>query len=325
MKTPKIVGAMNYLDEQFIADAALEKVGAPSLRKIDEKPKTRGAWLRVTAVVAASIAVLSGGIITANLLNNTQGVTVVAFDVNPSMEIEVDSQERVVKVTPLNEDARKVVGDMRFEKVELGIAVDALISSMLRYGYLTTEQNSILISVSSSSSKQSTTLRREISDSVSAILTNSNIQASVLTQSFKKTEKYEGVSSAKEALIQKIIRGGLTHADGSKYTHAQLSKLRVHELKLMLEYKGFYPSGVEFSGKASEENYIGKEQALSIAYDRAGVTAGMVRELEVELDFDDDIGGMVYEVEFVYENFEYEYELNAITGFILEEEIEPED
>ncbi len=324
MRGSKITRAMDYIDDDLIAAAAQEK----SVREQPRERKpffTKKLFVRCAAVAAAAVLLVTGGIVAANLIGGGQAITVVAFDVNPSLEIEVNDKEEVVKVNALNEDAKIVLEEMDFKGVGLDVTVNALIGSMLKHGYLSVEQNSILISVNTKDDGRSTTLQRSLSDSISALLSGSNIQASVMTQSFDGKKGKEGASAAKAALIDKIVAAGLTRADGSKYTYGQLVSLRVHELKLMLESKGFTVSGIAFSGKASEGMYIGESRAIEIVCEHQGLSVGSLSGVEIELDFDDDTREMTYEVEFVYGGFEYEYELNATTGAIVEYEKERED
>lgn len=68
--------------------------------------------------------------------------------------------------------------------------------------------------------------------------------------------------------------------------------------------------------------YIGVERAKEIALSHAGVTVDRVRELEVKLDKDNGI--YEYEVEFKCDGWEYDYEINAISGQIIKSDKEPD-
>ena len=63
---------------------------------------------------------------------------------------------------------------------------------------------------------------------------------------------------------------------------------------------------------------ISKEKAKSIALNDAGLKESKVRQLEVELDREDN----KYEVDFEYNGKEYSYEINATTGKIIDKEVE---
>lgn len=66
-------------------------------------------------------------------------------------------------------------------------------------------------------------------------------------------------------------------------------------------------------------SYIGTNKAKQVALEHAGVAAGSASFEKVELDAEH--GTNVYEVEFVSGNKEYDYEINATTGKIIEYDI----
>ena len=70
-----------------------------------------------------------------------------------------------------------------------------------------------------------------------------------------------------------------------------------------------------YTPSASDGSYIGKARAKEIALDHAGLTAGQVTFVYVELDYDN--GNWEYEVEFYRNSTEYDYEIDATTGAIL--------
>ena len=65
-------------------------------------------------------------------------------------------------------------------------------------------------------------------------------------------------------------------------------------------------------------NYISRDKAKSIALNDAGLNESKVRQLEVELDKEDN----KYEVDFEYNGKEYSYEINATTGKIIDKEVD---
>lgn len=65
-------------------------------------------------------------------------------------------------------------------------------------------------------------------------------------------------------------------------------------------------------------NYISRDKAESIALNDAGLKESKVKQLEVELDKEDN----KYEVDFEYNGKEYSYEINATTGKIIDKEVE---
>lgn len=69
------------------------------------------------------------------------------------------------------------------------------------------------------------------------------------------------------------------------------------------------------AAKPAAGAYIGNAKAESIALQHAGLQRSQVREFECKLD--KERGVIVYEVEFSYGAYEYEYEIDAYSGGIL--------
>ncbi len=301
-----------------------QKKGTAMENKIKKQSKfTLGK--KLTAIAAAIVLVLTVGFAAVQLAGNktTAPAAVIAFDVNPSMEVEIDKKEAVIKVNTLNEDAKTVIGDMNLVGVDLDVAVNAIVGSMLKNNYLTVERNSILVSVKADDKNRAETLQKDISADITAMLAAGNIEASVLTQKYDgdanaKAEENK-ISAAKAALIDKIIAAGLKDASGQPYDYARLAAMSVNELKLVLESKDVQLENVGTTGSASAGKYITSEEAIAAALAHAQITDTQYKAL-AEMDYDD--GMMLYEIDIFYNNTEYEYEINAETGAIVKYEKE---
>ncbi len=68
----------------------------------------------------------------------------------------------------------------------------------------------------------------------------------------------------------------------------------------------------------TNQDYIGVEKAREIVLNHAGLSSNEVTFSKVELDV--DYGFATYEIEFYYQYYEYDYEVNAATGEILKYE-----
>lgn len=66
----------------------------------------------------------------------------------------------------------------------------------------------------------------------------------------------------------------------------------------------------------NQSSTISRDKALSIAMNYVGVSRGQIYDLEVELDNDD--GYTMYEIEFEVNGMEYEFDINAKDGSILD-------
>lgn len=256
--------------------------------------------------------------------------TVIEFDVNPSIELKVNRDEEVIEALALNDDAKKVLSGMDLNKVDLNVAVNAIIGSMMKNGYLTIDQNSILVSVKNNDSKERERLQKEIMEEINNLLNASSINGSVLTQEFDDTDKNieklsddYNISIGKAKLISNVLAAKLTNSKGELYTFDALAGLSITELNLLLNEKNTDVEAVNSSGTASTSAYIGRDKAKEIALNDAKVKESNIRELEIEFDADDGI--LLYEVEFKNNNREYEYDIDAKTGKILYKENDIDD
>lgn len=64
-------------------------------------------------------------------------------------------------------------------------------------------------------------------------------------------------------------------------------------------------------------NYISREKALSVALKDMKLSTADVYDIEVEFENKTTHGNYVYEVSFEYQNYEYEYFIDAKTGKII--------
>ena len=76
-------------------------------------------------------------------------------------------------------------------------------------------------------------------------------------------------------------------------------------------------------GKANTGDYVGYEAALDTALKDAGFDKSQVTGTEVEMDCEN--GVIVYEVEFKNGGIEYEYEIDASTGRIVNSRQDADD
>ena len=82
------------------------------------------------------------------------------------------------------------------------------------------------------------------------------------------------------------------------------------------------PSGQKPAPSGTAQD-IGYAKAKSIALNHAGVSESKAYDMDIELDEED--GKLVYEVEFKSGGMEYDYEIDAATGTILQQEAERDD
>ena len=275
-----------------------------------------------TAIAAAAVLVIGGGAGLAVYNNNYRVASTISLDVNPSVEITANKKEDVLAVTALNDDGRKIIGDMDFSGSSIDVTVNALIGSMLREGYLTDLANSILISVEDNDAAHGAQLQKKLAEDVNAILAVNAFDGAVLSQTVVKdsdawtlADEY-GITAGKAQLVSEIVAGNPVH------TFDELAKLSINELNL-LSTNPTVTTTAESVGQASDKAYIGRDRAKEIALENAGITEEAVRTLEIEIDYEG--GKMVYEVEIYADQKEYEYDIHAETGEIVKNHVEYDD
>lgn len=271
-------------------------------------PNTKTATKKWIMAAAACLAVILVG--AAVLLQQANAVaTVVSLDVNPSIELKVNSSEKVLSCTPLNDDAKAILAEMGegadLKGAKLEVAVNAIVGSLVRNGYLDSISSAIMISVEDKNTERAEKLRSELASVVDVTLQTEAAKAAVLTQTLPQDKKLEqqarenNISTGKAALINRV----LTLNAGLKFE--ELAKLSVEELKDLAE-------------AGAPGMPIGKEKALEIAtaaYTKA--TAAAIRCSEVDPELDETPAH--YEVELTSETGEeFEYKIDAYTGTVLE-------
>lgn len=324
--TPNILDSLmaelNITDEpkDLMRDALIsESEGEPGNGWKPRKSRIDGKWLKIAVSCAASLVLVVAGLSIYNI--NRDVFALVSLDVNPGIEITIDSKERVMDATPVNDEAREVLADMELKGSDIKVAANAIVGSMLTHGYLTDLSNSILVSVSAEDETVGTEIEKKLSDNLNSYLENSQITAAILGQFVNEDEELKtfaqtnGISIGKAWLIKNLLNTGST-----KMTEADLLNLSTQELILLGQKRGV--ANNTSYGDAESGKYIGSDKAISIALEKAGVDMSQATNLHYE--FDCEHGALVYEVSFYAGDYEYDYDINAIDGSVVSHEKEYE-
>ena len=266
------------------------------------KKTTKRRW---TSLIAACLAVmLLGGGLFYQQVNAV--ASVVSLDVNPSIELKVNRSEKVLVCTPLNEDAKAILADMGsgadLKGAKLDVAVNAIVGSLVRNGYLDSISSAIMISVEDKDTARAEKLQRELTSTVDGVLQTSEAKASVLTQTLTQDAAREqqarenNISTGKAALVNRVL------ALNATLKFDALAKLSVEELKDLAE-------------AGAPAMPIGMDVARTAAEEYAGTTA--VDSVTAEVDPELDESPAHYEVELQTAWGEFEYLVDAYTGKVL--------
>ena len=269
-----------------------------------------------TTLVAACLAVMllcGGGV----FYQQAHAVaSVVSLDVNPSIELKVSRSEKVLVCTPLNEDAKAILADMGdgadLKGAKLDVAVNAIVGSLVRNGYLNSISSAIMISVEDNDTARAEKLQRELTSTVDGVLQTSEAKASVLTQTLTQDAGLEqqarenSISTGKAALVNRVL------ALNPALKFDALAKLSVEELKDLAE-------------AGAPAMLIGTDKAMDIAAAAFG-KASTAKMAYSAVDPELDESPAHYEVEIKSQTGEeFEYKIDAYTGAILESKREAAD
>ena len=259
-----------------------------------------------TTLVAACLAVMllcGGGV----FYQQAHAVaSVVSLDVNPSIELKVNRSEKVLACAPLNEDAKAILADMSngadLKGAKLDVAVNAIVGSLVRNGYLDSISSAIMISVEDKDAARAEKLQRELTSAVDGVLQTSEAKAAVLTQTLTQDAAREqqarenNISTGKAALVNRVL------AINPALKFDALAKLSVEELKDLAE-------------AGAPAMPIGKDAAAYAAEQYAGTAA--LDSVTAEVDSELDESPAHYEVELHTAWGEFEYLVDAYTGKVL--------
>lgn len=265
--------------------------------------KKKNRWLPLAGLAAALTLLIVGGAFGWNTWQQSAVASVVSLDVNPSIELKVNRQERVLSCTPLNGDAAQVLFEMDggadLEGAKLDVAVNALVGALVRHGYLDSISSALLISVEDRDQARADRLQAELTGSVAALLEQESAAAAVYGQSvpqdaaLNQLAQANSISAGKALLVNRVLELN------ASLSFEKLAGLTVEELNQLIDAGApGMPIGVAQARYLAEE-YAGRQGVPSL----------------VEPELDDDIPH--YEVE-VYTYFEeYDYKVDAYTGAIL--------
>ena len=278
-----------------------------------KKKTTRKRWTTLAAACLALVLLGGGGM----FYQQAHAVaSVVSRDVNPSIELKVSGNAKVLSCTPLNEDAKAILADMSggadLRGAKLDVAVNAIVGSLVRNGYLNSISSAIMISVEDKDTARAEKLQRQLTSTVDGVLQTSEARAAVLTQTLTQDAGLEqqarenNISTGKAALVNRVL------ALNSALRFDALAKLSVEELKDLAEAGApAMPIGTDRAMEIAAAAF-GKESTAKMAY----------QEIDPELDE----SPAHYEVEIRSQTGEeFEYKVDAYTGAILESKREAAD
>ena len=283
-------------------DAILDRCGQRRgpVVVMQQTPRRRRSFSVYAVAACLALLLLGGGGLGFYRASNAVA-SVVSLDVNPSIEMQVNGREKVLSVAALNAEAEEVLADLPLKGTDLNVAVNAVIGSLLRHGYLDSISSAILISVEDSDANRAARLQQSLSTEVGTALQNAQSGAAVLSQTVTQDAGLDSLAQQNSVSVGKAYLIESIRGVNSALGFDELAALSVEELKQM-------------ASAGAGQMPIGREQAAAIARAYAGVEAGAsLAEVDPELDEYPPH----YEVELKTAFGEYEYIIDGYTGEVL--------
>ena len=158
--------------------AKMEKV---LVRRIERKSTSPG--LKTVMQLAAACVVLVllvGGIF--YYRGNLMVDSLVDLDVNPGIELLTNQKNRVLEAYATNGDGDKVLSGMDLQNVDLQVALNAIVGSMVQQGYMTKDTKGVLVTVQNKDQKKAETLRKLVVKEMEIALSTEDMNAAVFHQ-----------------------------------------------------------------------------------------------------------------------------------------------
>ncbi len=277
---------------------------APAVRRkaVPVRHRRRAACL-AAACLALVLLCGAGGLAYRQI---TAVASVISLDVNPSIEMKVNRNERVLSCTGLNADAAAVLFDMNGGQALVGArldtAVNAVVDALMRSGYLDGMSSAILISVEDNNTARGERIQQELTATVGGTLHDAASQAAVLTQTItvdaglNAQAQQNNISSGKAYLVDQVA------AMNDDLSFEDLAPLSVEELRDMRE-------------TGAPAMPIGKDAALRAALASVGLDASVCAGTVVDPQLGD--AAPSYTVKLVTGGQEYVFAVDAYTGDVL--------
>lgn len=164
-----------------------------------------------------------------------QSDAAIYLDVNPSIELRINRFNRVVSAQADNADGELVLDDMSLKHTDLDVALNAILGSMVKHGYLSDNSGTILVSVECSNQERADKLSLEVSGHVEENVDTLIHSGTILSQqihsddTLKELSKKYGITQGKAALLQKLV------SEYAQIDYDDLADLSMSELLEVLE------------------------------------------------------------------------------------------
>ena len=249
------------------------------------------------------------------------------LDVNPAIEVALDSNDVILSCTAINEDAETILDGVELKGAKLQTGLNTIISSLYVKGYLSQENNSILISVDGKEEIETDTFLSLVTQKVKDVFKDSNMECAIIAQEVKANKELEnrakekGVSVGKMHLVDKMISeiDELTEEDLDR-----LTSMNIKDLNLIYSTKPNKDPENEPNKEiitGSVNGFMNIEQALEKVLEFTLKQSSEVESYKIfALPSKHGQWELVYAVTIKFKDDQtlYKYDVNCETGAVIE-------
>ena len=158
--------------------AKMEKV---LVSRIENKRTSLGLkTVMQLAAACVALVLVVGGIF--YYRGNLMVDSLVDLDVNPGIELLTNQKNRVLEAYATNGDGDKVLSGMDLQNVDLQVALNAIVGSMVQQGYMTKDTKGVLVTVQNKDQKKADNLRKLVVKEMEIALSTEDMNAAVFHQ-----------------------------------------------------------------------------------------------------------------------------------------------
>ena len=246
---------------------------------------------------------------------------------------------------------------MDLKNTELKVAVNALIGSMVQKGYIVDNSTGILVTVRNGDPDKAQKVKEEVLDDINFALYKNDLKANVMNQTLTDTVDVSKFAKENNISIGKAVFVLNLAAKDNSLDAKELAKMKISEIAELVAKKGIdirdivdyddddsiwenisdaiedIDEDVNENATVTKENesvysagtkkQISVDEAKQIALAHANLAQKDVTFVKTKLDNEDN--RIVYKIEFVISNIEYDYEIDAVSGEIISSDSDVED
>lgn len=162
----------------------------------------------------------------------------VYVDLNPSISLSINSRERVTSVKANNADGEIVIQDLDLKNTDINTAVNALLGSLIRHGYIDEAHNMLLLSLECENREYGNILKERLSKDMNAYLDTYVGKGIVLKQEVDSDDDLEDFAEDYSITIgkAKLVLSALL--DHPEWNAQELAGMPISDLARLLHDNG---------------------------------------------------------------------------------------